>query len=113
MQGDVMKAMVLANPAPVEGELPPHKPQIVPGHQVAGVVDAAGPDAGRFRAGDRAGDRVGIAWLRETCGTCRYCVRGDEHLCPRGTFHRLRRERRVRGVCRRQGRFRVRAAGRD
>jgi propanol-preferring alcohol dehydrogenase len=66
----------------VGGELPPHRPQIVPGHQVAGVVDAVGPDATRFRIGDR----VGIAWLRETCGTCRYCTRGDENLCQSARF---------------------------
>jgi propanol-preferring alcohol dehydrogenase len=66
----------------VEGELPPHRPQIVPGHQVAGVVDAIGPHATRFKIGDH----VGIAWLRETCGTCRYCVRGDENLCPSAKF---------------------------
>jgi propanol-preferring alcohol dehydrogenase len=66
----------------VEGELPPHREQIVPGHQIAGIVDAAGADATRFRIGDR----VGIAWLRETCGRCRYCVRGDENLCPYARF---------------------------
>lgn len=66
----------------VEGELPPHRQQVVPGHQVAGVVDALGPGSNRFRIGDR----VGIAWLRETCGTCRYCTRGDENLCPSARF---------------------------
>jgi propanol-preferring alcohol dehydrogenase len=66
----------------VEGELPPHQPQIVPGHQVAGAVDAIGPEVTRFKLGDR----VGIAWLRETCGTCRYCTRGDENLCPSAKF---------------------------
>jgi propanol-preferring alcohol dehydrogenase len=66
----------------VEGELPPHRERIVPGHQVAGVVDAVGPGATRFRVGDR----VGIAWLRFTCGTCRYCARGDENLCRGARF---------------------------
>ena len=66
----------------VEGELPPRRPQVIPGHQIAGVVDATGPDARRFRTGDR----VGIAWLRSTCGTCRYCARGDENLCPNARF---------------------------
>src|SRR5688572_3349694 len=57
----------------VEGELPAHRAQIVPGHQIVGVVDAAGPNAQRFSVGAR----VGIAWLRSTCGTCQYCARGD------------------------------------
>jgi propanol-preferring alcohol dehydrogenase len=66
----------------VEGELPPHRQRVVPGHQIAGVVDAVGSQARRFRAGDR----VGIAWLRSTCGTCRYCARGDENLCAAARF---------------------------
>jgi propanol-preferring alcohol dehydrogenase len=67
----------------VEGDLPPvWLPQIVPGHQIAGVVDRLGPGAARFRPGDR----VGIAWLRSTCGTCRYCLAGKENLCPDTRF---------------------------
>jgi alcohol dehydrogenase, propanol-preferring len=66
-----------------EGDLPPHRPGTVPGHEVVGVVDALGPGAGRFRLGERAG----IAWLRHTCGRCRWCRRGAENLCidPRFT----------------------------
>src|SRR4051812_1420588 len=66
-----------------EGDLAPHGHDIVPGHEVVGTVDALGPGAGRFAPGDR----VGIAWLRSTCGTCRFCARGDENLCvdPRFT----------------------------
>lgn len=66
----------------VEGELPPQAEDIVPGHQVVGVVDCCGSDAKRFTAGDR----VGIAWLRSTCGTCRYCLGGSENLCPAARF---------------------------
>jgi propanol-preferring alcohol dehydrogenase len=51
---------------------------VVPGHQVVGVVEGRGPDVTRFEAGDR----VGIAWLRHTCGACRWCRRGAENLCP-------------------------------
>jgi propanol-preferring alcohol dehydrogenase len=56
---------------------------VVPGHEVVGVVDALGAGAHRFDIGER----VGIAWLRHTCGTCRFCTRGDENLCidPRFT----------------------------
>ena len=66
-----------------EGDLEPKRPQVVPGHEVVGVVDAVGEGSTRFATGDR----VGIAWLRWTCGQCRFCVRGDENLCiaPRFT----------------------------
>ena len=66
-----------------EGDLPPHGPEVVPGHEIVGVVDRLGPGASRFALGER----VGIAWLRRTCGTCRFCLRGDENLCldPRFT----------------------------
>jgi len=60
-----------------EGDLPPHYPGAVPGHQGVGVVDEVGPEASRFTAGDR----IGIAWLRHTDGVCRFCVRGAENLC--------------------------------
>lgn len=66
----------------VEGELPPQVPRIVPGHQVVGIVDRCGARARRFRPGDR----VGIAWLRYTCGTCRACRGGNENLCPHARF---------------------------
>jgi propanol-preferring alcohol dehydrogenase len=60
-----------------EGDLAPKRHLVVPGHEIVGVVDAAGPDANRFAPGDR----VGVPWLARTCGTCRYCRRGDENLC--------------------------------
>jgi propanol-preferring alcohol dehydrogenase len=60
-----------------EGDLPPHRPGTVPGHEVVGVVDRVGEGATRFEVGQR----IGIAWLRHTDGTCRFCVRGDENLC--------------------------------
>jgi propanol-preferring alcohol dehydrogenase len=66
----------------VEGELPPQRQAIVPGHQVVGVVDRCGAGATRFKEGDR----VGIAWLRSTCGTCRCCRAGHENLCPQARF---------------------------
>lgn len=60
-----------------EGDLPVHRHGVVPGHEVVGEVADAAPDSGFT-----VGDRVGIAWLRHTCGVCRYCVRGSENLCP-------------------------------
>ena len=66
----------------VEGDLAPHGDDVVPGHEVVGVVDDLGPGTKRFRLGAR----VGIAWLRATCGTCRFCARGDENLCVESRF---------------------------
>lgn len=66
----------------VEGELPPQVEHVVPGHQVVGTVDARGPRVTRFKEGDR----VGIAWLRYTCGVCCYCKAGNENLCPNARF---------------------------
>jgi alcohol dehydrogenase, propanol-preferring len=55
---------------------------VVPGHQVVGRVAARGAGATRFRDGDR----VGIAWLRRTCGACLYCATDRENLCERAQF---------------------------
>ncbi|MFE3988100.1 zinc-binding alcohol dehydrogenase family protein [Nocardia tengchongensis] len=66
-----------------EGDLPLHRPTVVPGHEVVGVVTALGPDTATELA---TGDRVGIAWLRHTCGECRFCLRGAENLCPRSQY---------------------------
>ena len=63
----------------VAGDLPVHRPHVVPGHEVVGEVVHA---AGNFTVGMRAG----VAWLRGTCGTCRYCLRGAENLCPRSVY---------------------------
>lgn len=66
-----------------EGDLAVHRPDVIPGHEVVGEVVASGAAAqGRFAVGDR----VGIAWLRHTCGDCRYCTRGAENLCPHSRF---------------------------
>lgn len=65
-----------------EGELPPKHSRIVPGHEIVGVVEEVGQGCKSFKPGDRAG----IAWLRETCGACAYCIRGRENLCPNARF---------------------------
>ncbi|MDT5225770.1 MAG: alcohol dehydrogenase, propanol-preferring [Mycobacterium sp.] len=66
-----------------EGDLAVHRERVTPGHEVVGEVVELGSAAGdKFKVGDR----VGIAWLRHTCGTCRYCRRGDENLCPRSQY---------------------------
>ncbi|WP_089302982.1 zinc-binding alcohol dehydrogenase family protein [Haloechinothrix alba] len=64
-----------------EGDLPVHRSGVVPGHEVVGEV-LAGSRSDRFVPGDR----VGIAWIRGTCGTCRYCTSGAENLCPGSTY---------------------------
>jgi propanol-preferring alcohol dehydrogenase len=64
-----------------EGDLAPKRPGVVPGHQVVGTVIAQ-PTGDRFAPGDR----VGIAWLRGTCGVCEFCRAGSENLCPRSTY---------------------------
>jgi propanol-preferring alcohol dehydrogenase len=66
-----------------EGDLRPRRPDVTPGHEVVGVVDAVGPGATRFALGQR----VGVAWLAGTDGTCRFCRSGRENLCiaPRFT----------------------------
>ncbi|MCB0896608.1 MAG: alcohol dehydrogenase catalytic domain-containing protein, partial [Nocardioidaceae bacterium] len=65
-----------------EGDLAPRRPRTVPGHQVVGRVEALGAATARFAVGDR----VGIAWLRSTCGECRWCRSGRENLCPGSTY---------------------------
>jgi propanol-preferring alcohol dehydrogenase len=66
----------------VEGELPSKKLPVIPGHQVVGIVEAAGKKVTRFRAGDR----VGVAWLNSTCGKCEFCLKGKENLCEKARF---------------------------
>ena len=65
-----------------EGELPPRKQPVIPGHQVVGTVARGGPGAARFREGAR----VGIAWLHRTCGVCEFCRGGRENLCEKADF---------------------------
>ncbi|MGY6652383.1 zinc-binding alcohol dehydrogenase family protein [Amycolatopsis sp. TRM77291] len=65
-----------------EGDLPVHRAGVIPGHEVVGEVVAVGDGVSGFGTGDR----VGIAWLRETCGRCRYCLRGRENLCPESRY---------------------------
>ena len=66
----------------VDGELEGGKHPVIPGHEIVGEVVAAGREAMRFRAGER----VGVPWLGETCGECRDCRAGRENLCERARF---------------------------
>ncbi len=65
-----------------EGDLAPKRKQVTPGHEIVGSVDSLGDGADRFAVGDR----VGIAWLRHTCGRCRWCRHGQENLCVSPRF---------------------------
>jgi len=61
----------------VDGELPHPKKLLIPGHEIVGTVVEAGPDAGRFKTGDR----LGVPWLGGSCGACPFCRNGRENLC--------------------------------
>jgi propanol-preferring alcohol dehydrogenase len=65
-----------------EGDLRPKRPDTIPGHEVVGYIDAVGEAV----TGVALGDRLGIAWLRGTDGTCAYCRRGAENLCPASSY---------------------------
>jgi propanol-preferring alcohol dehydrogenase len=66
----------------IEGELPAHKMPVVPGHQIVGQVDRLGPGSRRLKVGQR----VGVAWLRQTDGDCPHCLAGRENLCENQKF---------------------------
>jgi propanol-preferring alcohol dehydrogenase len=70
----------------IEGELPPRKSPVIPGHQVVGVVERVveGVAAGADRL--QPGDRVGVPWLHQTDGKCEYCRAGKENLCEAAAF---------------------------
>ena len=67
----------------VEHELPEARLPLVPGHEVIGTVAGRGERAGRFKSGQR----IGAAWLRSTCGKCRFCLSGRENLCESARFN--------------------------
>lgn len=85
----------------VDGELPDPTLPIVPGHQIAGRVDALGPGVTTWRVGDR----VGVPWLGATCGHCAYCASERENLCPQATFTGFRRDGGFADACIADARF--------
>src|SRR5258705_3601745 len=66
----------------VEGDIPLHKRPLIPGHQIVGAIEALGSGV----TSHKEGDRVGIAWLHLTDGTCEYCSHGLENVCVSGRF---------------------------
>lgn len=65
-----------------EGDLAVHRAGVIPGHEVVGEVVSLGSEVTELSVGDR----VGIAWLRHTCGQCRYCLQDRENLCPQSRY---------------------------
>jgi len=66
----------------VDGELPNPKLPLIPGHEIVGIVEELGKNAGHFYIGQR----VGVPWLGSTCGKCKYCLSGRENLCEAAEF---------------------------
>ena len=62
----------------IEGRTPPPRYPVIPGHQVVGRIEQPGPGAERFSIGQR----VGVAWINRSCGSCDFCLDGQENLCP-------------------------------
>lgn len=66
----------------IEGDLAPHRLPLIPGHQIVGLVDQVGDEVKRHKIGDR----VGIPWLHQTCGQCKFCRSDRENLCQQAKF---------------------------
>lgn len=72
----------------VDGELDKPKLPLVPGHQIVGLVEAVGSAVSGFASGDR----IGVPWLGETCGHCRYCDTARENLCDNAIYTGYQRD---------------------
>ena len=55
------------------------KVPIIPGHEIAGVIEQAGSGVKHLQVGDR----VGVGWTQCTCGVCPQCLRGQTSICQR------------------------------
>ena len=66
----------------VDGDLPEPPIPIVPGHEIVGIVEEAGREAGAIAKGTR----VGVPWLAGSCGVCDYCRGERENLCRQARF---------------------------
>jgi propanol-preferring alcohol dehydrogenase len=70
----------------IEGELPRARMPIVPGHEIVGTIDRMGSEVARVAPDLSLGQRIGIAWLRSTCGQCEFCCEERTNLCPNARF---------------------------
>jgi propanol-preferring alcohol dehydrogenase len=61
----------------IEGRTPPPNLPVILGHQVVGRIEKTAPTS-PFKPGDR----VGVGWIYSACGKCKFCVGGNENLCP-------------------------------
>ena len=66
----------------VDGDLPEPPIPIVPGHEIVGIVEEAGREAGAIAKGTR----VGVPWLAGSCGVCDYCRGERENLCRQARY---------------------------
>ncbi|MEW2354580.1 NAD(P)-dependent alcohol dehydrogenase [Spirillospora sp. NPDC029432] len=64
----------------VNGDWGPQPYPLVPGHEIVGIVEQAGPGVTRHRVGDR----VGVGCMVNSCGRCANCQGGDEQYCSQG-----------------------------
>lgn len=85
----------------VDGELPDPTLPIIPGHQIAGVIDAVGAGVTSLAVGDR----VGVPWLGSTCGACDYCTTDRENLCRAAKFTGYQRDGGFADACVADARF--------
>lgn len=65
-----------------EGDLPHPQLPLILGHEIVGTVESIGKSVKGFKKGDR----VGVPWLGETCGSCGYCQTLKENLCEKGEY---------------------------
>jgi uncharacterized zinc-type alcohol dehydrogenase-like protein len=64
----------------VKGEWGQVKYPMVPGHEIAGIVTAVGPEVTKYKVGDR----VGVGCFVDSCRECSSCLAGQENYCKRG-----------------------------
>lgn len=66
----------------IEGDLPPHRLPLIPGHEIVRVITSLGRDV----KGLGVGDKIGVPWMGGTCGRCPYCLLGQDNICDTPTF---------------------------
>jgi propanol-preferring alcohol dehydrogenase len=66
----------------IDGDLPSPKINVIPGHEIVGTIVEVGSEVEALKAGSK----VGIPWLGQTCGKCKYCLNGQENLCDNPIF---------------------------